>query len=732
MTARNPIRSTSRSASTHDVRAGRVEAGASGPRLAAAAAVVAIALLSSAATGRWMVEGGWFGRPPAADATGHWIAAAEMARGARRDGVRGFASVFAEFDGYHPPLMAAVAAGVALVLGEEPEAFHCWAATQLFALLWCAGAYRVARLGLGRGLSVAATALGVLAPSVAANLRPFYPQLPAAALVLHAWAALARSDGLARTRRAAEFGAWAGAAVLAKSLAPLYVAGGCVAAVALGFRAGRGRPALRGAAVALAVGGGAASTWYLGHWRTALAWASSVTGDAGQAMWSQSLPKCSVDRWLYYPFAFVNEVATAPVAAVVLATVLLSRRARARAAPVAPTIAASALLAYPALTLGQTAGYGYYVFVFAPPFFAYGLRIAAAAAAGAPRLGRAAIIASWIAAAAWAAFVAYRPSGDDAEFGRYGPIVLAPRAATMLTRWSDAYGLGRPGKLPEVWPNRRFVEGALRAAPRRTPFVAESVWQPFLGFRLFEAEARRLDRRFASWCLDPAFPQPADLVAALRIVDFLLVTDPVSATTGLRLTAGPSVAETLHVLGQCGLAWDEIERATLPSGQDAVLLRIGPSGAAVGFLDAATARERGYLACDAEFDNGWRLAGYLPPDPTRPPSLRLLWSFAGATSDAVLRIGTERDGGDASPPVELHLPAACAAALPFLATTNPLPDAFDLRGPFRIVVSATDARAGRVGVFRTSLPRGPDGSPLVAARAPAPAAPGRTTRRSNR
>lgn len=572
----------------------------------ATAAVVVLFLALDAA---WMSRYGWLDRPPAIDASWFRIDAQRMLN-AWRDG--GFGAFLTAAGGRlhasHPPFLTGVAAVVAKLRGTDVEPLDCWLAVRPFVVLFLWGAHRLARRVLGPRAAWAAAALVATSPVVVVNARPFYQQLPAAALVLWAWDALARSDRFARLGPALAFGLWGGLACLMKSIAPVYLAGGVVAAVAGALRReDRGRAA-RHAAAALGVLLVVAAPWYLRHWEVVADYAGRVVGRTGQEVWSRNASFADLARWTYYPLRFADGgvgLVLAAMAVVVGLRAVVVRTGptavlRERLGAISPALWSS-LGAWVLLSLGQVSGDAYYVQGLVPPVVVV---VAAGVSLFAPRARRAAT-ALLCAGAAFNLWAATRTPDADKPLATWGPVALAPTTDPIFSRYAPESGVD-PRRGSETWPDRAYMREILLRATREVPVVAMTSQNLYSGqFQLpFEAARHRRDVVVVAPTADQLYKNAWDTFEpVLRGADFLLVHR-------YRRPFGPPLELCRGFVERLGLEFEVVAEAEVTPDYGSTLVRLGlPRRLGGCVTPAAAALRPQFRALDAEHAAGWRLRG---------------------------------------------------------------------------------------------------------------------------
>jgi hypothetical protein len=609
------------------------------------AAVLALAALVIAGTGLWMDRFGWFVRPPTIDAADTRYDAEKMLVAWRDGGFGSFlAQAHAPARASHPPLLPMTAAVIARIAGAEVEPLHCWLAVQPFALLFLWGAYRLARRALSPAQAFFAVFLTATAPVVIVNLRPFFQQLPMAALVLWAWDALQRSDRFARLGPSLAFGLFAGLAGFTKTIAPVYLAGGLVAAIVGALRRGAvARPivhALAAAAVAHAIIG---PWWFLNHDRVT-GYAEGVVGEDGQRLWSEGRPLSDPGRWAYYPVQFANcGIGVTLAAAVLVAAAWIAFGRGAAAVGARRKLAGvsialwSALGAWILLTIGQVAGRAYYVQGLAPPVLV--VLVAATSALGS-KARRIACVALAAAALLNVGFALRDPIEDDVVL-KMGPFELGARTDAMFGMLARGAEID-PRRDRDAWPNRAFVDEILRRSPRARPVIGETAINFFCGHLQFPFEAARFRREVDVWC-----PTEAQLVGGawtdvgprLLDSDFLLVH-------GRALSFLPTLPQCEEFVARLGLESEIAGDVHVTPGWRVTLLKLSRPRRLGGVVAPPVARARpGFRAAGADTVGGRRIEGLATE---RAPDGAELWTVflraRGAEETAALELSLRAPG----------------------------------------------------------------------------------------
>ncbi len=527
-------------------------------RILAGLALRLAAVALSAVNASWLERNGFFERPYTSDAAWYRIDALMMKRGAD-DGLLGWFRAGLAHARAHPPGVVMVAGLVASVRGDDGVSpFSGFLAIQIFAALYVFGSYRLARNFGGRGAAVGAALLAAAFPGILAHWRPLYPQFPMCAALVWCFDALLRTRGFTLRGRSIVFGVVAGGATMLKMLAPLYFGGSAAAVLVFGLVSA---PTTRKKTFLNVVLGAAAAMsiilpWYAPNWHRVMGYATEVTGDAGQSMFSAALPQWSAPRWLFYPWHLLNggvgwffaPVFLAAVAAGVLATLRLRRSAAASQSALQsasdPTgsqtaartaairdgwiLCAGPLVAFVPLTIGQTAAGPFYLsgfLVLAAILicrFVAGLRSQALRVGLAVLLGSAGIVYLGSAQRAPEAdlpvyFNAARPALKFREHptadGRL-PLEFLPRADDVYGSFlAFARGVGK--NPPEDWPNARIVTLIKARSTRPQPVLAQTTpffyTHPYCGHPqiAYEAEMQGVRLKYVepeSWTsagLDP-------------------------------------------------------------------------------------------------------------------------------------------------------------------------------------------------------------------------------------
>jgi hypothetical protein len=361
---------------------------------------------------------------------------------------------------YVPPLFPLSALPLYAAFGESRLAAYATSSLYLCALLL--GIYLLARERHGEGALALFLAATCSAPITLS--RDYHTDLPAAAFTTLAVWFLLRSDGFRHLAGSAAFGAFAGLALLTKTMAgPFFVAPALWALARSWRRRDERRDVLRNAGLALAATGLVAWTWWGSHAERAVSyllyygWGAGadpyVPAGVGGVLGSRSL--------VFYLAALANQGASVPYA--LLMVVLLVAGARRRLRPgrdAAPADLASGVLwawllaGYLLLTLSRNKTADRYVIFLVAPVAA----LMAGALAALPRGG-------WRRAALAAAVLM--------GVANYAALTW-PGAGVPLLHWSPPFGLKayEPGQawlrseqpVPEHgWPLPAIVDALSRA-----------------------------------------------------------------------------------------------------------------------------------------------------------------------------------------------------------------------------------------------------------------------------
>jgi hypothetical protein len=547
--------------------------------------MLAVAVLVQLTLGyRWMGQNGFLARPPANDSAWYRMESWASARALADDGVAGWLAHGHRVRGAHPPLMMMLGGTTAHLLdrGEAgPRAL--WVATALVNVLLAVASYRLARAFVTPVRAALAAAAAVSTPGIICYTRPFDPHLAMAAFVVLSLDALVRSDLLRRPGWAAAAGFYLGIATQAKMLAPLYAGGAFTVAAVLGWRRSGWRSIRLGVTLAIVAGGVCLLYWYPTHLRGVLRYTHSVTSAEGQAIWSSSMPRWSVERWLYYPRAIVNTSLALPLSALVLAAVIgLALRAIARRratgtrrfAGAGWVVAGSAIIAFPPLVIGQASSNNLYTLSMLPlATLAVAHWIEGFSSSRARRMLDVALIA----AAAWGSIVAYRAFPDDVARGRWCGFWAIGKYDDRITNPARQSGVAA-SPAGEAWPLGDFAAAMVRRIPDRNPALANVVsWtHPYLIAPNLEYAAALLGRtlRIVNFARAGRRLEGRDL-AELASADFVVVTPRALQRGRVRLPLESLLAE----MRAAGLDVEVVAEAQPTPRSPLALVWIKPPGA---------------------------------------------------------------------------------------------------------------------------------------------------------
>lgn len=624
------------------------------------AAVAAILALHLALTAEWMTRTGYFARPPAMDGPYFRMEVVPMLEGLERDGLAGWLEAGRIHDKRTPPLMHMVTALAAGLDGRgelPPEVL--WRSTAFFWVVFALGVRRLARHFAGPWTSVLAMLLACSAPVVITWMRPYYRQLPMAAVEVWVLDALVRSRGFRRLGPSIAAGALAGLALLVKELVPVYVGGAVLVALVHGLApaGARLRVGLH-AAGALAAAALVASFWYREHWQLVVDYATGVTGEEGQVKWSLGVPFWSFERWLYYPLHFVNGgfgLLLCLLAAALLGRELVGRKQRreipgAASAPGpgsrwgAAALLAAVALAYPVITFGQIEGAATFTVDFVP---AAAVGLAALLARCRPAGFRRAALGAALAACAWQTWASYRGPDDDRPIPESFPLQLAPRTDVIMTAKWRTCAL-REDPAAEPWPIAAFAERILREAPSSVPRLGLiPMWQDAHADSWnFAYEAWRLGGLIRPVGIHRAHVLQGEALRALFAkIDFLVLAH---RENGLDPAVPPRTAADLRAMIEAQqLPLEILETREVTPLAVLSLLKVTRPWAGALVRPLRDLESGGVLPAAAAFANGWRLLGWLPSgidersfavttfwapgaDPPLPARISFTAEFAGA------------------------------------------------------------------------------------------------------
>jgi hypothetical protein len=473
-------------------------------RAPAAIFVVILCALQCGAAAWWAHQNGSFCRPPATEDAYRRLQTAELKRILVDQGVGAWLLAGWRLPGTHTPLLFMVTSVVALRNpGIDVNPADIWIAMAVFCVLFTVGTYRLAHCFFGTAAAFLAAALSACMPTVLTSWRSYSPQWPMAAISVWALEPLLRSDGLQRIRPALRFGFFAGLATMAKVIAPVYLAGATLAALALGSTApGRWRRVLRGVGSALVAFVVVVGPWLARNLTRVEGYAEGVLSES--PVDSNSLiPIWSWKRWSYYPLSFLNGGTGFPLAAVGLAAFVVLWLARRNEAPQDAQgaeeldrrrsfliLAAGVLVSWFLLTVNKTSDHSYYLVGWAP---AAGIAVAGAVTLlPRPRL-RITFVCLAAGAALLSLWLALRPLGTDRPLLVWKDVEILGRADTYYS--SVALSLQAvPRPEAEPWPMSQFARRILEDAPDRKASVATT--HPYLCAPNLRYEARRLGRDF--------------------------------------------------------------------------------------------------------------------------------------------------------------------------------------------------------------------------------------------
>jgi len=244
----------------------------------------------------------------------------------RASGAAGLARAVMDGSPYLPPLLPLSSFPLYLLLG--PTRLAAYLASALYLVPFLAAGFLLALRRAGpRAALLAAFLLGSFTATL--NLsRDYQMDFPAAALVALALAVLDRSRGLARGVFMAAFGALAGAALVAKTVSGVFLAGPLLWAVRdARLRQRSWVDVLAGLAIAAATAAAVAGPWWIRHGPAVLLYVGQHGFGAGSAPYN---PTGRQVDFSYYALALFNDGVGPPLTAVLLAVAAVRLWARER------------------------------------------------------------------------------------------------------------------------------------------------------------------------------------------------------------------------------------------------------------------------------------------------------------------------------------------------------------------------------------------------------------------
>jgi hypothetical protein len=238
----------------------------------------------------------------------------------RKGGAAGLGRAVMDGSPYLPPLLPVSSVPLYLLFGETRLAAHL--ASGLYLALFLLGGFLLAerRGGPPAGL-LAAFLLGSFSATLHLS-RDYQMDLPAAALVTLALAALDRSQALARPLHVAACGALVGLGALAKTMSGVFFLGPIAWTVREARREGRGMRAVTSgllilAAASLAVAG----PWWARHGPEVLRYVARYGFGPGSAPYNPTREGLGWSHSWYYALALVNDGIGPPLSALIVVLV---------------------------------------------------------------------------------------------------------------------------------------------------------------------------------------------------------------------------------------------------------------------------------------------------------------------------------------------------------------------------------------------------------------------------
>ena len=291
----------------------------------AAAAFCVLACLQVALNLGWL-ESHTLRSPPTWDPANYQRLSLLYLTAWRGSGAPGLAGAVMDGSPYLAPLLPLSSVPLYLLFGPTRLAAHL--ATGLYLVLFLAGGFLLAaRRGGPRAALLAAFLLGSFTATL--NLsRDYQMDFPAAALLTLALVALDRSRGLSRAVFVAAFGAFAGLALVAKTVSGVFLAGPLLWTVRdARLRKRRWLDVLVGLSIAAGAAAAVAGPWWLRHGPAVLLYVGQHGFGAGSAPYN---PTGRQVDFSYYALALFNDGVGPPLAALLLAVAVVSLLPRAR------------------------------------------------------------------------------------------------------------------------------------------------------------------------------------------------------------------------------------------------------------------------------------------------------------------------------------------------------------------------------------------------------------------
>lgn len=477
-----------------------------------------------------MNQNGFLARPAVSDGAYYRLEALDALREIEDGGVPAFfTGMWTNRWRIHPPLFSRVAAVIALPVGEITPGV-CWLTSALFGIVLSFGAYCLARSFVRPWYAVLAVAVTQSAPAVIENWNPFFPQLATCALAVWSWVFLLRSSLLRRHHLTFVAGLLAAVALLTKIVAPLYLVGAVVAAVALRVRQDRRVvPALRDLVVLALPPALLALPWYVGH-RTAVMAQADYVSDEMQVLGHDTAPLFSFERWSYYPRAMAEHGFGPALGLLVsVATVTVAVRAIMRSRSSADgcrrqavvILAVAAIVAWIMTSCRSLANSSFYLLAFLP---AGAICVSALVSTLGGRTRRV-VVGVVLAACGWNQLMCLRLVPDDHAIGVIAGVEIGGRKHRWLGLPAVAAACSaRPSA--EDWPNAEFVDLIASRTDRPLPEVLvatrERLPHPWVypATLIYEARLRDVNLRVSGYR-----SSEHDLPALLRGVDFVILDE---------------------------------------------------------------------------------------------------------------------------------------------------------------------------------------------------------------
>lgn len=293
--------------------------------------VAGLSVLLGAANHAWMVHYGYLESGQPQEYAANRLLASEVFHALAAGDLK---SIYF-FHGHHGPMLPIMAAIVAAMSGDAVIGPMTMLVTTgwLGVALTILGVYRLSRCWVGRGASILACTLVAASPVVVCYLRAFFHQGLLCALVLLTWAELMRTKGFTKRGATIRFAILAGASLLMKNLAPLYLAGPVTfELIRAGMNARVAPDVTRATRVVMA---NVVMAWCIVIAMT-MGWITTSVDSIREYIefgkrfeipdhTAFGIENPTWSRWLYHPLAFINSGIGVAIAAVAVIALVLGR-----------------------------------------------------------------------------------------------------------------------------------------------------------------------------------------------------------------------------------------------------------------------------------------------------------------------------------------------------------------------------------------------------------------------